>query len=74
MKSKYGFATDVLWVFRDVKAGETLTMDNIAIKDFVGCDGLRDRLIHCEDASKVIGRKLRVDLKTHSVLLWTDIQ
>ena len=70
---KHGYAHNVLFVFRDVKAGDVLTKGDLAMRDYI-TDGVRDRLLHFEDLSNVLGRKMRVDLKRMSVLLKTDIE
>ena len=72
-RQKHGFARRVLFVDRDMKAGDVLTKGDLAFRDYI-TDGVRDRLLQCEDLQSVLGRKMRVDLKARSVLLRTDIQ
>lgn len=74
MQRRHGFVREVLSVIRAVKAGEVLAKDNLAVRDYVGSDGLRDRLIQSVELPNVLGRKMRVDLKEKSVLLTTDLE
>ena len=73
MRQKYGYANQVLFVHRDVKAGDVLRKEDLAMRDYI-TDGVRDRLLQSADLQNVLGRKVRVDLKARSVLLKTDIQ
>ena len=73
VRQKHGFASQVLFVHRDVKAGDVLTKEDLAMRDYIYA-GVSDRLLQSADLQNVLGRKMRVDLKARSVLLKTDIQ
>ena len=73
VRQKYGFASQVLFVHRDVKAGDVLRKGDLAMRDYLTY-GVSDRLLQSADLQNVLGRKMRVDLKARSVLLKTDSQ
>ena len=72
MRRRHGFAQAV-FAHRDLKAGEVLTKDDLATRDYF-TDGLEERLILEDEWQTLPGRKMLVDLKRGSVLLKTDVQ